>query len=303
MRIKLFRPFPLLLALHAAVIVITLVLLFRQKTQPTWDNETIVVIPIDGAISLTKGAMGRGQSVESILEVLKDVKDEKDVKAVVLRINSPGGSVGAVQEIYRAVQEVRKNGKFVVSSFGDVAASGGYYVACAGDKIVSNPGAITGSIGVIMQMPNVQGLLKKVGVSMETIKSGGMKDSGSPFRDMTPAERAHFSSVIMDAYDQFFDAVKAGRSLTDAELKPLADGRIFSGRMAQKAKLVDELGGLDTAIELAKKQTGLESKKPKIVRKSEKKSLIRLLDLLSRSPVQDLAELTHSGTALLYLMQ
>jgi protease-4 len=301
---RVFRPFSLLILLHVAVVVITVGILLRQKPEPSLSRMEIAVVPIDGVISLGHGSMGRGASVESIVRQLDEIKDEPQVKAVVLRINSPGGSVGAVQEIYRAVMAVRKKGKYVVSSFGDVAASGGYYVACAGNKIVSNPGTLTGSIGVIMEMPGVQGLLKKVGVTMETIKSGAMKDAGSPYRELNASERAYFSTLVADAYDQFFQAVKAGRPVKEARLREIADGRVFSGRMALNEHLVDNLGGLNDAIELAEKQTGLSDKNPRIVYEKAKSPLEMLLGTMSRSPLEPLGvDLDSNQTKLLYMMR
>lgn len=302
---KLNKPSPLsmILIFHLVIIVASVgVLLSRKKTAQT-TNDKIVVIPLDGVITHENGSLGHGASVDGLVEALDDLREDDHVKAVVLRINSPGGSVGAVQEIHRAVLKFRGSGKFVVSSFGDVAASGGYYVACAGDKIVTNPGTLTGSIGVIMQIPNVKGLFEKIGVSMVTIKSGDMKDSASPFRSMTDKERAYFTTLILDSYTQFFDAVKEGRKLEAAALKPLADGRVFTGRMAKDAKLVDEIGGLEEAVELAKKLAGLEGKKPKIIHHRGASSLERLLNLMSKEPLKPLETLGKATISLEYMLQ
>jgi len=238
-----------------------------------------------------------------VVNTLKKAREDKDVKAIVLRINSPGGSVGAVQEIYQAILKAKQKGKKIVSSFGDVSASGGYYVACAGDSIYALPGTITGSIGVVMQLPVMEGLLKKVGISFETIKSGSMKDAGSPFRKMTAKEKSYFKVVILDAYDQFYEAVKSGRKIDDRTLKRLADGRIFSGRMALKNKLIDQLGDLEDAIEGAKKLAGLEGKKPEIIYTKERPSLERLMRLLTRSPLSQLESLADNQIQLLYMLQ
>lgn len=292
-----------LVIFHGLILLLAVFFLARHKGEPAPDREKIVVIPIEGVISLKDGSLKRGHSVPEIVKRLKRIRKRDDVKAVVLRINSPGGSVGAVQEIYRALRKVREKGKFIVSSFGDVSASGGYYIACAGDKIVSNPGSLTGSIGVVMQLPIVQGLLRKVGVSMEVIKSGDMKDAGSPFRKMSATERKHFRTVILDAYDQFFQAVKEGRKIEESTLKSLADGRIFSGRMAFQNKLVDQLGGLEEAIEEAKKLAGLKGKKPEIIYPKDKPSLERLLRMFSKTPLEDLASMSDNQIRLMYVLQ
>jgi protease-4 len=209
------------------------------------------------------------------LKELNHFADADHIKAIVLRIDSPGGSVGPSQEIYDAVKRIRAKKK-VVASMGSLAASGGFYVACAADKIYANPGTLTGSIGVIMEMPNVQGLLKWAGVEMNTLKAGKMKDSGSPFRDMTPEERAYFEGMLADVHEQFIEAVAAGRKLTVEEVKPLADGRVFSGRQAKEAKLVDELGGIEAAVAEAGKLGGI-SGEPKTEYPHKEKKLLREL--------------------------
>lgn len=217
----------------------------------------------------------------TIMDSKKTLKElnafaEKDhIKAIVLRIDSPGGAVGPSQEIYDAVKRIKAKKK-IVASMGSLAASGGYYIACATDKIYANPGTLTGSIGVIMEMPNVQGLLKWAGVEMNTIKAGKLKDSGSPFRDMTPEERDYFEGVLADVHGQFIDAVASGRKLTVEEVKPLADGRIFSGRQAKEAKLVDELGGIEAAVADAAKLGGI-SGEPKTEYPKKDRKLLREL--------------------------
>ncbi len=221
----------------------------------------IAVVEFQGPISLSMGGLGQSD-VERSLRHLRELRDRKDIKAVILRINSPGGSVAAVQEVHQEVLALRKAGKVVVSSFGDVAASGGYYIAAASDRIVANPGSLTGSIGVLFQLGNVQELFKKFGVRMETIKSGALKDAGSPFRDITAQERLVFQGLVGDAYDQFFQAVSEGRNMPARRLRPLADGRVFTGAQAKAVGLVDELGGFETAVQVAKELAGLKAEKP-----------------------------------------
>jgi protease-4 len=179
------------------------------------------------------------------------LSEDDRVKAVLLRINSPGGSVGAVQEIYTELKRCKDKGKKIVVSMGDVAASGGYYLASAADRIVAEPGTITGSIGVILEFGNLEGLFQKVGVRLEVVKRGAHKDIGSPARPLTPEERRMLQASIDDAYAQFVDAVVQGRKLSPGRAHALADGRIFTGRQALEAGLVDELGNSQDALQEA----------------------------------------------------
>lgn len=186
---------------------------------------------------------------------LRRIIENDSIKGVLLRINSPGGTVATSQEIYQLLQEVRKKGKPVVVSMGDVAASGGYYIAAGADKIVSCPGTLTGSIGVIMHLLNWQETEKKIGLQPVVIKSGTFKDIGSGDRQMTPEERELLQAIIMDSYDQFVSAVSEGRKMDKEVIKKLADGRIYSGRQALKNKLVDAVGGYDQALAMLQKMT------------------------------------------------
>ena len=200
-------------------------------------------------------------------EVLHKFKADDNIKAVVIRVNSPGGAVAPCQEIYNAVKQLNKP---VVVSMGSIAASGGLYVAAAGDYIMANPGTITGSIGVIMQSVEVSGAMDKVGVRSMTIKSGEFKDMGSPFRAMRDGEREILQGMVNDVYEQFVaDLVKGYEvrgKITAAEIRRLADGRIYSGAEAHKLGLVDELGGFEDAISVAAKRAGLPAdKRPSLV--------------------------------------
>jgi protease IV len=191
-------------------------------------------------------------------ELTKASKDEK-IKAVVLRINSPGGTVNASDILYHELKTFKANKKIpVIASMMDVAASGGYYLAMATDAILVHPSTVTGSIGVIMLTVNAKGLLEKVGVEANAITSGPRKDMGSPFRTMTAEEKLIFQGVIDSFYDRFLAVVQEGRPRLSADqIKKLADGRIYSGEQAKAAGLVDEVGYLDEAIDLAKKNAGL----------------------------------------------
>lgn len=175
-------------------------------------------------------------------------REDPRVKAMVLRINSPGGTIGAVQELYRAILKFKSKGKPVVASFGDTAASGAYYVACAADKIFSLPGTITGSIGVIIASPDLSELFKKVGIGYTVIKSGKEKDALAFYRKLSPEERAHLQSVVDDAFRQFLEAVSRGRKIPVKKLLPLANGRIYTGSQALKLGLVDALGDYEDAL-------------------------------------------------------
>jgi protease-4 len=196
-------------------------------------------------------------TISSSKEIIADIrKCEKNpsVGAIVVHVQSPGGAVVPCQEVYEALRETEKP---TVASLGDCAASGGYYIACACDSIVSNPGTITGSIGVIMSIPNVSGLLEKIGVGFSVVKSKPYKDMGSPYRELTAEERRLFKDLVDDVYDQFVCAVAEGRGLGKEEVTEIADGRIISGRQALDLGLVDNLGTLHDAKLLAASLAGI----------------------------------------------
>jgi protease-4 len=208
---------------------------------------------------------------------LREHADNPAIKAVVLRVNSPGGVVAPTQEIFAAIQRARKAGKPVVASLGAVAASGGYYVAAAADRIYANPGTLTGSIGVIMQMANLEGLLKKVGVEYVVVKAGAYKDVGNFSRTMSPEERKMLQTLLDDVYSQFVDAVAEGRGLERKEVLAFAEGRIYSGQQALALKMVDEMGGFEDAVEAAGKLANIPGR-PKLVYPRKKFSFKDLLE-------------------------
>ena len=208
---------------------------------------------------------------------LREHTDNPAIKAVVLRVNSPGGVVAPTQEIFAAIQRARKAGKPVVAALGAVAASGGYYVAAAADRIYANPGTLTGSIGVVMQMANLEGLLKKVGVEYVVVKAGAYKDVGNFARTMSPEERKMLQALLDDVYSQFVDAVAEGRGLERTEVLAFAEGRIYSGQQALTLKMVDELGGFEDAVEAAGKLANI-SGRPKLVYPRRKFSFKDLLE-------------------------
>lgn len=204
------------------------------------------------------------------VELLENYRKDNSVKAIVVRVDSPGGGVGASQEIY---EEIRKTAEIkpLVISMGGVAASGGYYLAAPATRIVANPGTITGSIGVIMGVTNIQELLGKIGLRSEIVKSGEFKDIGSPLRPWTEPERSLLQGVIKDVHQQFIAAVATGRGMTEEEVALLADGRIFTGRQALAAGLVDELGNLPDAIRVAATLAGIDGE-PKLVHPPNERS-------------------------------
>jgi len=238
----------------------------------------IAWIHVRGAITESDSSSPFERGAQQTARRIREMAAKKEVRAIVLDINSPGGSVGAVQAIYAEILRARSERKKpVIAVMRDVAASGGYYLAAGCDRIVAQPGTLTGSIGVIFSVPNLEGLMQKIGVRMDPIKSGKFKDIGSSFRAMSPEEKKILQDVIGDAYSQFLEAVKKGRKLSDGELKDLADGRIFTGSQALKARLVDKLGGDEEAIQYARELGGLE-RHPKIFRETE--PLERLFSLL-----------------------
>ncbi|HET7318174.1 MAG TPA: signal peptide peptidase SppA [Nitrospirota bacterium] len=228
---------------------------------------------------------------EDVVEELTDYSEDSSIKAIVLRIDSPGGGVVASQEIFNAVKNAKKEGKKIVASMGSVAASGGYYVAAAADKIVANPGTLTGSIGVKMEFASVEKLLEKIGVKGLVVKAGEYKDIGSPFRDMTDHEKQLLQGVIDDVHSQFIEAVSEGRGLPETDVKAIADGRIFTGRQALALKLVDRLGDLADSIKLAGTLAGIKGK-PRVV---EKRKKLTFLDYLKEESAAWIGEVITKG--------
>ncbi len=213
---------------------------------------------------------------QTYLDSISKIRDDSHIKAVVVRINSPGGAVGPSQEIYSELKQLREE-KPVISSLGSVGASGGYYIACATEKIYANPGTITGSIGVIAQFASYEKLLEWAKVDVEVIKSGEFKDVGSPFREMNQTDKDYIQSLIDNVHTQFKDAVAECRNLKKEQVAEIADGKIFTGEQAKKLKLIDDLGTINDAVSLAAKRGGIEGK-PKLIYYPKRKS--PLLDIL-----------------------
>lgn len=256
---KILIVFCLLIAFAA---VLSLVLALIHKV-PIGDR--IALVRVEGVIMDSR----------DVIEELKKYSDDSAIKAVVLRVDSPGGGVVPAQEIYDEIKRIKSKKKVVVS-MGSVAASGGYYIACPADKIVTNPGTLTGSIGVIMEVPNFEGLMNKIGIKAEVIKSGKHKDIVSVFKSIPPEERAILQAVLDDVHEQFIKAVAEGRNMKVEEIEKLADGRIFTGKKAKQLGLVDELGSLEDAIKLAGKISGIKGE-PRVVTKKEKFSFLDII--------------------------
>ncbi|MBZ5494817.1 MAG: signal peptide peptidase SppA [Acidobacteriia bacterium] len=234
----------------------------------SFSSNAVAVLDLEGIIFDSK----------EFTDQLKDIGSSPGVRAVVLRVNSPGGGVAASQEMFEAVRKFRaETRKKVVVSMASVAASGGYYVACAADRIYANPGSITGSIGVIVEWYNYSELLKWAKLQDIVFKSGEFKDTGSPSRPLTDAEKAYFQSLIQNMYGQFIKDVAASRRMNQADVEKLADGRVYTGLEAKNNGLVDELGALQDAVAAAAKMAGIVGE-PRIVTPPKKK--ISILDIL-----------------------
>lgn len=243
-------------------------------------GDRVAIVEVHGVI----------ENSSDVVRQLRKYAKDSSVPVVVLHINSPGGGAAASQEIYEEVNKLREKGKKVVASMGSVAASGGYYVACAADTIVANPATLTGSIGVIFQFPVAEELFKKIGLKFEVVKRGEIKDIGSMNRSMTKRERESLQSVVDDTYDQFVDVVAESREMEREKVVKIADGSIFTGRQARELGLVDKLGNLQDAIKIAGEMVGMEEY-PKTIK--ERKRKISWFDVLAQK-ITDLLELDES---------
>jgi protease IV len=276
------------------IIVSSIVSAFFSDGLIESDNQ-IAIVEVQGMIS----------SSREIVQQLRKFQRAPHVKGIILRIDSPGGAVGPSQEIYNAVVRIREGGeKKIFASLGTVAASGGYYIASATDKIFANPGTLTGSIGVIMAFSNIQELISKIGVKPEVIKSGEFKDAGSPVRPISDKERKLLQNLVDDVHRQFVEDVAKGRNLATDQVKPLADGRVFTGRQAQEFKLVDQLGGLQDAIDALAVQANIEGL-PQIVQEEEQVPFLDWLvqSSLSKNLTQTLSSHAYPAPQFLWTLQ
>ena len=243
-------------------------------------GDRVAIVDVHGVI----------ENSSDVIRQLRKYGKDSSIPALVLHINSPGGGAASSQEIYEEVNKLREDGKKIVASMGSVAASGGYYVACAADTIMANPATLTGSIGVIFQFPVAEELFKKIGVKFEVVKRGEIKDIGSMNRSMTEREKESLQSVVDDTYEQFVEVVSESREMDKDEVVKIADGSIFTGRQAKDLGLVDELGDLHDAIKIAGEMVGMEEY-PKTVK--ERKRKISWYDVLTQK-MNDLLELDES---------
>ena len=227
---------------------------------------------------------------ERLVGLIDAYRERQDVRAVLVDVNSPGGGVVASDEIYRALRRVREAGKPVVAYLGAVAASGGYYVACAADTIIAHPASATGSIGVIAEFPVARELLDKVGLRWEVLTSGPYKDMGSPFSEPTDRQLAWFQEIVDDTYEQFLQVVRMSRGMQDEEVVPYADGRVFTGRQAAEWGFADRTGDRGQAVACAGDMAGL-GEEPRIIRPRRSRELTLWDLLMGRAGVEDLLDL------------
>lgn len=249
-------------------LVIVVVALQGDSTELALAGDKVAIVPIEGEIT----------DARDTLEEIHRYSRNSSIKAIVVRINSPGGEIAPSQEIYSAILRLRdKGGKPVVASLDSVAASGGYYIASACDKIVANHGTITGSIGVILQWFDAKELIQWAKLKPETITSGALKDAGSPYREMTEPERQYFQGIVSQLHSQFVRDVARGRKLPESDVAKIADGRVFTGEQALDLKLVDELGTIDDAVRAAGVLGGIEGEPERVWPRQDEGSLLDLL--------------------------
>ena len=268
--------------IYGAIFILVLLMLFYRlafQEDSSWFSTTprIAVLPLEGEISASR----------TWVNALNDFAADRRVAGILIPINSPGGQVAPSQEMYHAIKRIRERGDLpIYVSMGSVAASGGYYAALGADTIFANAGTLTGSIGVIMQFPNYTELMEKIGVGMRVVKSQEFKDAGSPFREMTDAERQYYQDLIDDVYDQFAETVSAERGIDELNLSTLANGRVFTGRQAQKHGLVDVVGTFQDAHAALCQKLGIPLERALLYPPEPKRSLWRIIkdDMSSALP-------------------
>jgi protease-4 len=248
-------------------------------------------------VVIVKGFIGDSKDT---VDKLDEYARDESIKAVVLRLETPGGAIVPSQEIYEKVLKVKAE-KSVVASMGTVAASGGYYIACAADRIVANPGTITGSIGVIAQFSQVEELLKKIGLKSTIIKSGKYKDVGSPVREMTEDEKRIIQALIDDIYEQFVEVVVKNRNIPKEKIINMAGAKAFTGRQALEFGLVDELGTMEYSVDLAAKLAGIEGEPDVVYPKEKRGGLLRYILGEAASVISEELDLHSDGIDYLYL--
>ncbi|TFB11182.1 signal peptide peptidase SppA [Candidatus Marinimicrobia bacterium MT.SAG.3] len=253
--------------LFVLLLVISYNLMTNGKLSISADGPRIAVVELIGPIYDSK----------PIIRQFKKYAEDDDIDAILFRISSPGGGVSASQEIFEEVRKIRNSGMPILASLGSVAASGGYYVAIAATKIMSNPATVTGSIGVIVGLPNYTGLMNKLGLSYVNITSGPHKDSGSPYRELMPDDRAIFQNVVDDLYDQFVEAVSVERNIPEERVRAVADGRLYTGSQAKELGLIDTLGTYEDALKYVVELAGMSGKPILIKERRKQPSIFDLL--------------------------
>ncbi len=258
-------------------------------------GDKIAVIPLTGAITGTSSPFMYGGVItpELVREQLEKAEADTSVKAVILRVESPGGGVAPCQEILEEIEQAKQS-KPVVVSMGSMAASGGYYISCKADKIVALSGTMTGSIGVIAQIPNLKGLFDKLGIEMQTFTGGEHKDMYAGYRNLTPEEQEIMQNLVDEYYEQFVDVVAEGRGMDKEEVRSLATGQLYTGVEAKELGLVDELGGLDKAVEVATELSGAVAPRVEYYKPSPISILSELFEL-SSSELSSLLKLRLLG--------
>ncbi len=266
------------------------------------EQDKVAVITLSGPVQAAPTGLffpGSAITPQLVRSQLERAREDGAVKAVVLQVESPGGSVAACQEILLEMEQLEKP---VVVSFGTVAASGGYFISATADRIVALPGTLTGSIGVISQIPNIKGLYEKLGIEMEVFTAGKYKDMYAGVRELTPEERELLQQMTDHLYDQFVQVVAEGRGLSEEKVRTLATGQLYTGEQALDLGLVDELGGLTTAIDLAASLAGIEEPEVEYY-KRETPSLLSSLLELNWQKLQNLIQLQSLGAEGIILLE
>jgi len=235
---------------------------------PKTEKYNIGIVEIEGTIIDSK----------NIVKTLHEFNKRDDIQAIIVRLNTPGGAVAPSQEIYEKVKTISlENKKPIIASIGSIAASGGYYIAIGADKIIANPGSITGSIGVIINFPIAKDLVDKIGLKFKTVKSGELKDAGSPYRNTTDDENIFFQKIVDDLHDQFTAEVSNQRNISKEEIQAYSDGRIFTGKEAYKLGLIDSLGTFEDALNISKNLANILEETNLIYPKKERGQILRML--------------------------
>lgn len=270
-----FLFFVMIITVCSTLVALAIVLMISftsNQVSSQWSKQQSAINGNIGIVEIT----GVIFSSKKIIQEIQDFREDKAIKAIILRVDSPGGGIGPSQEIYREIEKTRLDKK-IITSMGSVAASGGYYIASATDGIIANPGTITGSIGVIMEYANIMDIVKKIGISPVVIKSGEFKDMGSPLRELEESEKKIFQDLVDELHQQFVSDAAKARKMPFNKMSALADGRVYTGQTALNLKLIDRLGNLDDAIVWAGELAQIKGKLNPVYPKEDKITFIRRL--------------------------